>query len=160
MSDWENGVAGLTLNEAGNAPAHDHEKENGQVLGDVTNSKKFTAQKISDHGWAEPTKFDYERYVKPAGPADRPEPAVTTSVDDSAQHPGWAANAARYEWKEEYGEVGPRVPELEERLFRNRFILRKGNQFENMALDVTQESSVQIRPIQRVSGLVGFVAPC
>ena len=39
----------------------------------------------------------------------------------------WSHDAAKYEWKEEYGDVGPRDEKLEKDLFRGEHINRAGN---------------------------------
>lgn len=44
----------------------------------------------------------------------------------TADVPLWASNAVKYEWDDEYGEVGPAHPELEKQLFRDRYINRAG----------------------------------
>lgn len=76
-----------------------------------------------EKGWAEPEKYDYSRYAGPAGPsADGASPPH----DDIP----WASDARKYEWKEEYGDVGPEDEELEKILFRNDFINRAGVKFE------------------------------
>lgn len=40
---------------------------------------------------------------------------------------GWASNAAVYEWQDDYGDVGPAIPALEQELFMNRFLQRAGD---------------------------------
>ena len=42
----------------------------------------------------------------------------------------WANKAAIYEWKEEYGEIGPRFEALEKQLFGNDFHVRSGIKFD------------------------------
>lgn len=69
-----------------------------------------TAALIREKGWAAPEQYDYARYSAP----------------NAIEHPEWASNAAKYEWKDEYGDVGPADPELEEMLFRNDLINRPG----------------------------------
>lgn len=73
-------------------------------------------------GWTAPETYDYTKYVTP-GEAAVPQPL---EVLDEGQVPEWAANALKYEWKDEYGDVGPENEELEEMLFRNEFINRTG----------------------------------
>lgn len=105
--------------------------DNGGVLADVTNSMENVglqdvdaAKRSRDAGWAEPQKFDYETYN--AGFPNKEE----TSAAEGNQNVAWAGNAEKYEWKEEYGDVGPRHEALEEMLFRNEYINRTGIQFE------------------------------
>ena len=86
-------------------------------------------------GWASPETYDYSKYVAPAGPAAGPDGPAAPAAEQSEfggeppaaeDLPEWAGNAAKYEWKDEYGDVGPEIPELEEMLFRNEFINRTG----------------------------------
>lgn len=84
------------------------------------------AKRPREAGWAEPQKYDYEKYN--AGPPLREE---HTSGDESAKNlPVWAANALKYEWSDEYGEIGPRHETLEEMLFNNEHIQRTGIAFD------------------------------
>lgn len=62
------------------------------------------------HEWNDPTPFDYENLTKP----------------ESAE---WAGNAARYEWKDEYGDVGPANEELERQLFEVEYRSTAGARF-------------------------------
>jgi len=50
---------------------------------------------------------------------DAPEGADALESVPPEQKPvgDWASSAARYEWADSYGDVAPRVPELEEILF-------------------------------------------
>lgn len=76
-------------------------------------------------GWTAPEKYDYERYNATGGapPVEEELPAELI----------WGARAAKYEWKDEYGDVGPANPELEKMLFHNEFTNRRGHQFEKYA---------------------------
>ena len=101
------------------------------ALADVTNSMQAVsvqdvdaAKRSRDAGWAEPQKFDYEVYN--AGFPNKEE----TSAAEGIRNVAWAGNAEKYEWKEEYGDVGPRHEALEEMLFRNEYINRTGLQYE------------------------------
>jgi ATP-dependent RNA helicase DDX3X len=76
-----------------------------------------------DKGWVEPEKYDYSRY---AGPNEQP----TNGGDSPLNDIPWASDARKYEWKEEYGDVGPKDDELEKMLFRGEFLNRVGVKFE------------------------------
>lgn len=88
-------------------------------------------------GWAIPENYDYAKYII-AGEASQPldvdaaADAAAARVEgmaegmDDEEFPEWAAKAAKYEWKDEYGEVGPQNEELERMLFRSEFISRTG----------------------------------
>ncbi|EGP82766.1 unnamed protein product [Zymoseptoria tritici ST99CH_1A5] len=56
-------------------------------------------------------------------------------------------DAARYEWRDEYGDVAPRVPELEAILFGQDITAREGDHMENMIIPVTMEGPTRIKPI-------------
>ena len=71
------------------------------------------------HGWIPPTAFDYARYNGEA-PAVNAEASAAFDEATARRNDGdhqWASNAEVYEWKDEYGDVGPTVPELELILF-------------------------------------------
>ena len=102
------------------------------ALADVTNvmakanvRDNDAAQRSRDAGWAEPEKYDYGVYNATAGTREERVAA------EEAQHlPGWAANAQKYEWSDEYGDVGPRHEALEDMLFNNENINRIGLAFD------------------------------
>jgi ATP-dependent RNA helicase DDX3X len=94
------------------------------ALNDITNdsapknSEPGTAARAK--GWAEPSSYDYEEYGK-------------TTKDDTVVNntlPTWGHNAQKYEWQEEYGDVGPRNEDLEEMLYHSEFITRQGIKFD------------------------------
>lgn len=78
-----------------------------------------TRPNLQELGWVQPQAYDYEAAVAHG----------YTSTGD-ADGPTWAHNFKRYEWKDEYGDVGPEIPELEQDLFYNETTSRRGNRFE------------------------------
>ena len=92
------------------------------ALADITNKvnafqiSEESRQRVRDHGYGEPTKFDYDTYnagpkgQRPAGPAEAGE------VDNG---PLWGGTATKYEWSEDYGDVGPKDEALEKMLFHD-----------------------------------------
>lgn len=44
--------------------------------------------------------------------------------------PTWAGNAARYEWKDDFGDVGPEDQELEKMLFKDEHRVEAGDQMD------------------------------
>jgi len=104
-----------------------------QALDDTTNApsasgptKNQEAHDLArEKGWVDPQPYNYEAAA--AGP--NATVAGDGDVSDSSV-PQWAHNAARYEWLEEYGDVGPKVPELENQLFRSEFLNRHGAHLE------------------------------
>lgn len=49
--------------------------------------------------------------------------------DTDEMSPDWAGQAAKYEWKAEYGDVGPADPRLEKMLFYSEHAVRKGVEY-------------------------------
>ena len=92
-----------------------------EVAGGVANVNlnPEAAQKARDLGWTEPIKYDYAAFNANAKP----------SKGDPSPH--WAANAQKYEWDEDFGDVGPPVPELEKILFGDEeTTMRKGEKYD------------------------------
>jgi ATP-dependent RNA helicase DDX3X len=75
-------------------------------------------------GWVEKQPYNYDTYNK-----------SSKELFDEGLAPGglgaqdWASNAAKYEWDEEYGDVGPAFPELEAQLFSGELRMRTGIEF-------------------------------
>ena len=84
-------------------------------------------------GWVEQTKFDYGAYQASGG-----------------RDGEWFGESKRYEWKEEYGDVGPPVPELERTLFAGTNN-EQGEYFKNLEFKVTVEGPMKIEPVRKVS---------
>ena len=119
MSSNENAFGALALND----------NHNSGALTNVTNVKAKAnvkdaeaAKRSREAGWVEPAEYDYTSYN--AGTREERE-----AIELTHDLPAWAANAAKYEWSDEYGDVGPAHPELEAMLFRNEFTNRLGVQF-------------------------------
>jgi hypothetical protein len=94
-------VASVNGSNAGELPVE------GVLSGVGPNAE--AAQRVArEKGWTEPVPFEY------------------AELANSKDHRDWAGIAVRYEWKDEYGDVGPAVPELEEQLFRGELIARAG----------------------------------
>lgn len=99
---------------------------NGEAVAEVTEQmskaelqKAESTQRSRDAGWVEPEKYDYEAYNAGTNEARQ-------AVDGALELPIWAANATKYEWKDEYGEVGPAHPELEAMLFGKDYHVTEG----------------------------------
>ena len=69
-------------------------------------------EQIRQAGWVEPVKYDYDTYN-----ANQKELEAAQKESDPPSLPAWAANATKYEWSDEYGDVGPAHLALEEMLF-------------------------------------------
>lgn len=79
-----------------------------------------------EKGWIEPESYDYSKYNNSGPPGPLPNIPEEGAPQEQENVPQWAAQAAKYEWKDEYGDIGPAVPELENALFRNEYINRQG----------------------------------
>jgi ATP-dependent RNA helicase DDX3X len=103
----------------------------GTALNDITKVANNTAPAKNEEahtlarekGWVEPQEFDYNTYN-----AHNPSGKAAGAGDDLKHH--WAHNAEKYEWKEEYGDVGPPSDALEAQLFRSEFTNRRGLKFD------------------------------
>lgn len=90
-----------------------------EVTDEKTNKNVEASNLAREKGWVPPEQYDYAKYN--TGPAEKPE-----EVTEQSEIPEWAAKAAKYEWNDEFGDVGPPNKELEDMLFRNEFINRAG----------------------------------
>ena len=99
------------------------------ALTDVTNAMASTnvdaeaVKRVQDAQWAKPSKYDYDTYN--ANPRD--QPMAPGEVEEGV--PTWAANATKYEWSDEFGDVGPEHPALEKLLFGDEHTMKKGGEF-------------------------------
>lgn len=87
-----------------------------QATGPPKDQEAFDAARAK--GWVEPAAYDYGDSQKVA--------TSQAEAGEKSSEPQWAHEAAKYEWKDEYGEVGPQIPELEQQLFHDQYINRKG----------------------------------
>ncbi|OKL62814.1 hypothetical protein UA08_01877 [Talaromyces atroroseus] len=113
-----------------------------EVMPPVSRLDQEAATLARDKGWVEPEKYDYTRYAGQTTetPANGHNVPVNTIP--------WASDARKYEWKEEYGDVGPKDEELEKMLFRSEFINRAGVKFENISsIKVVVEATTKVAPI-------------
>lgn len=98
-------------------------EENGNT-GVVANG--FPATGVAAGGgqtWAPRMSYDYEQYAKPAGESFAPN-------GEGENGANWGHNAAKYEWQEEFGEVGPKNEDLEKVLFGSEHQTRKGVKYD------------------------------
>ncbi|KAJ4542365.1 hypothetical protein HRR83_007071 [Exophiala dermatitidis] len=108
--------------------------------------KRERAEASRQAGWCEPMAFNYD--------ATAPTAALNVNPDgdngnDASVPAGWAHNAQKYEWQEDYGDVGPRHEELEKELFRAEHINRAGDKFKNLkSVTVIIESKTRVDPIK------------
>ena len=76
------------------------------ATGPVKNEE--AAQLAREKGWVQPQPYNYESIIPQNVPA---------TGEDAMNDANWGHNGAKYEWKEEYGEVGPAIPALEAQLY-------------------------------------------
>lgn len=99
------------------------------VLADVTNKvskvqvNEEARERVKEANWGAQHEYDYAKYT--AGPRDKAAPAS----EQQADAPDWAANAAKYEWDEEYGDIGPEHEELKQMLFGDEHKMVQGVDF-------------------------------
>lgn len=99
------------------------------------------AQKARDYGFPERVAYDYSVY---SGNRKNAENGKAGEV------PMWFGEAAVYEWNDEYGDIGPEVPELEWELFRNDYRMQPGNKIDAYQYKVTVEAPEPIHHVKRV----------
>jgi ATP-dependent RNA helicase DDX3X len=90
--------------------------------------KAEAAALARDKGWIAPEQYDYSKYM-PAVP-DQGVSEATEHGQGPQEVLEWASNAMKYEWSDEYGDVGPENLELEKMLFHSDLITRAGIKFE------------------------------
>ena len=100
---------------------------------DASKTDDDFGQKAREAGWTEKVAFDYQEYERTA--ADNIE---------------WRGMAKVYEWKDEYGEVGPEIPELEKILFGGEFRMQEGSHRDALELEVKSEGPTRVAPVFKV----------
>jgi hypothetical protein len=71
----------------------------------------------------------------------------------STQSSDWLGNARVYEWQDDYGDIVPRIPELEEHLFNSATAVRVGKHREVLDIEVRVEGPDRLQPMRKVGGL-------
>jgi ATP-dependent RNA helicase DDX3X len=62
----------------------------------------------------------------------------------------WLCNAVVYQWDDDYGEIGPENPKLEEELFYGQHLMKAGNRIKALDFDVQTFGPVDVKPIRSV----------
>ena len=91
--------------------------------------------RAKDAGWVDTIPVDYN--------------IQQTNRDDGQGH--YLAHSAVYEWADDYGDVGPEVPALEEQLFGGDFRVRQGDHMSNLQFQVSVEGPEKLQPARSVS---------
>lgn len=107
-------------------------KGDDQSLADVTNKvsnmqfHEAARERVKEANWGTQEEFNYAKYN--AGPRDKNDPALES--DQPQGDPStWFANAAKYEWDDDYGDVGPKHEALENILFGDEHMMKQGEKF-------------------------------
>jgi ATP-dependent RNA helicase DDX3X len=100
-------------------------------------------QRAKEAGWGERQTYNYHttapkaflngdgHEAKSDSAADADANGEEALVSVYASKPTtWSHDIARYEWKDEYGDVGPRIESLEKELFHGEFLNRAGSKLE------------------------------
>ena len=133
----------------------------------MTGSKQATTTSGNDHtppsieegralvrscNWPEAVRYEYSVYnVKPDETDENKEGSEAKPLHEPPKEPDWLHNAAKYEWDDTYGEIGPEVPELEEQLFHGEHLLSRGSDIQALEFEVKLEGPTPVRPIRHVS---------
>ena len=106
----------------------------GAALADITNGKPGSKPdgKDKDGGaskdaeqWVPREAYDYRLYN-----AQTREEREQLAANNQVELPDWAANAQKYEWSDDYGDIGPEHLDLEKQLFGGDFLVRRGQELE------------------------------
>lgn len=120
-------------NEAGEDGADAAAAENLSLkFATLTLSKEEFRNKAVAKGWTETTAYDYGAFQE----------GFQTGSHGASQ---------KYEWNDEYGDVAPKIPDLERILFGGEFQVSKGKHMENLPVEVALDSEEKVAPISTVS---------
>ncbi|QDS68158.1 hypothetical protein FKW77_010359 [Venturia effusa] len=86
--------------------------------------KEEAETQAREHGYSAPVPYDYSAYGAQAttNGGEGGDMLAPNTVGSGIT----TAKAVRYEWKDEYGDVGPKIPELEDKLFDSEFRMEAG----------------------------------
>lgn len=82
-------------------------------------------ERVKEANWGARHEYDYAKYTE--GPRDKTAPTLEGATPQG-NLPTWAANAAKYEWDDEYGDVGPEHDELRQMLFGDEHKMEQGQE--------------------------------
>ncbi|KAF2502944.1 ATP-dependent RNA helicase DED1 [Lophium mytilinum] len=101
---------------------------------DGTDIKAAALERAKQHGWAEPIPYNYS--------------TAEPSTGDSGPEPAWLSDSAKYEWTDEFGDVGPANKSLEQELYHGEFIMKEGFKLQAYKFDVDVNGPQQIHPVR------------
>ncbi|CAO2657635.1 Nn.00g037610.m01.CDS01 [Neocucurbitaria sp. VM-36] len=93
--------------------------------------------RVKEAGWTNPDPFQYDTVV--GG-----QPAEDETRNDAA----WLSDAVIYQWDDDFGDVGPRNPELEKMLYQHEFLQRAGHAIKALTFDVYTEGPNKPSPVR------------
>ncbi|KAJ5464263.1 DEAD/DEAH box RNA helicase [Penicillium sp. IBT 31633x] len=100
------------------------------VLSGVGPNTDAVLQVAREKGWTDRVPYEY------------------AELTNNKDHRDWAGIAVRYEWKDDYGDVGPAVPELEQQLFHSDLISRAGDKLDELnSYKVVIESPNEVKAV-------------
>ena len=116
----------------------------GAALPEVTNQglrgpprDEAKAKLALEKGWVPQVQYNYEATIAPltqreprANDNTNPDATSAVNLPDGEELPGWMHRAKKYEWKDDYGDLAPEIPELEKELFGSELRMRKGHRFD------------------------------
>jgi ATP-dependent RNA helicase DDX3X len=89
------------------------------------------------HNWAVPQPFNYQGTQ------------VNTASDVKEK---WFSGCKRYEWNDEFGDVAPEDPELEDELFIHNYSTIQGEKIEEYReFPITLHGDIKVAPVRNVS---------
>ncbi|KAK3071842.1 hypothetical protein LTR53_007904 [Teratosphaeriaceae sp. CCFEE 6253] len=131
VDEVANGVDATEGGEAWGGGGETAPKPEAKAPKPTLTKEEYEAQ-VHSHGWGKSTPFDYEEFKRTGG--------------DSGK---WGGQAAVYEWKDEYGDVGPEILELERELFGSEFKMKKGEHYDHLAtIKVRVDATEKVVPIR------------
>ncbi|KAJ3525590.1 hypothetical protein NM208_g11576 [Fusarium decemcellulare] len=123
MSDtWNTDALGDALPTSGEAPNGHISTQNGHAQNGHTQNGQTESSDASNGKWTQPQAFDY------------------TALASQNTEQSWGCNARSYDWKDEYGDVGPKYPELELELFGD-----PSTRHERTGLDFSRIESIEVQ---------------
>ena len=141
-ANQENKLSGITgSTEASATPGKD------SMLPNIEEGRAL----VRSCNWPKAVRYEYSVYnAKPDEADESKESSEVKTLLEPKQEPDWLHNAAKYEWDDTYGEVGPEVPELEEQLFRGAHMVSRGDDIQALEFEVKLEGPTPVRPVRKV----------
>ncbi|KAF2817475.1 DEAD-domain-containing protein [Mytilinidion resinicola] len=109
--------------------------ESVPTVGALESDNKVAAlERAKQHGWAEPIPYNYS--------------TAEQSIGNAGPEPVWLSDSAKYEWTDEFGDVGPANASLEAELYHGEFIMKEGINVQAYKFDVDVNGPQKIHPVR------------